>query len=499
MSKILTLFLLLINSFELQAQILPKEGGKLNYRIIGFSFPGKPGVKNYEIEIAEGNYYNIDSFRRNIVMSFSDENNKIIGEVSSFGKMYTWDIVYKGENSKKRSDLHHFSTMVIPGIDKGAVRLRVEKNAEKYSDGYVFVDATRSLWDMKGNPVWFLPNIEGFINDSTIQPMDLKPSPFGTITFISGPNIFEINYNGEVLWANPEKPQYHHEFTRLSNGNYMVLGSETVTYSVPTSKDVRFLFSPTDGLKHDDDTSYKELLFTVLKEYDQNGHKVWSWSVSNYLLNSDLLSYCENDIGSKSKLRENAFYFDEQNGNIYISFRNISRVIKVKYPEGNVLNTFGQIYGTTSDEHKKSLFCNQHSCRRSQKGFLYLYNNNDCNAPDVSSIVMMQEPIGHNDTLRKVWEYKCTSDDVDATMKAAESRRGGGNVIELPDNSLFAATGYYFGEIFIVSIDKKILWSAIPEKWDNGHQKWFMLPSYRANIITNRRALEELIWKVETN
>ena len=40
-------------------------------------------------------------------------------------------------------------------------------------------------------------------------------------------------------------------------------------------------------------------------------------------------------------VHENAFFFDEKNKVIYISFKYISTIIKLKYPEGIVLNTYG--------------------------------------------------------------------------------------------------------------------------------------------------------------
>ncbi len=40
----------------------------------------------------------------------------------------------------------------------------------------------------------------------------------------------------------------------------------------------------------------------------------------------------------------------------------------------------------------------------------------------------------------------------------------GGNVIELPDGSLFSCMGGSYSKVFIVNMNKEILWSALPEK-----------------------------------
>jgi hypothetical protein len=60
---------------------------------------------------------------------------------------------------------------------------------------------------------------------------------------------------------------------------------------------------------------------------------------------------------------------------------------------------------------------------------------------------------------------------------------------------MFAATGYGTGIVFIVSRNKEITWSAIPERWNMESKKWcnYWL-TYRASIISSRKELEQLIW-----
>ena len=121
-----------------------------------------------------------------------------------------------------------------------------------------------------------------------------------------------------------------------------------------------------------------------------------------------------------------------------------------------------------------------------------MFNNNDCNKGAPESLVMMQEPQSPGDTLKKIWEYECLLDDYG--IIGTKPKSGGGNVIELPDGSMLASMGYCTGIVFIVSIDKKITWSAIPENWNSDDKEWKMYSSYRASIILNKEQLEHLIW-----
>ncbi len=493
MFRILVLvFYFFLFSLPVKSQILPLEGSSLNYRIIGFSFPSPQKVSNYKLEIAAGHYNTEDSFRKNIIKTLSGINNKIIAEVPSFGSQYTWRAVYTGNHGQiTNSALYHFATGMIPNVDTSLFRLRVLKSAEKYKDALVFLDDNKVLYDMNGNPVWFLPPIDGVV----MTPRDIKLSPQGTITFLFNPP-YEINYDGDVLWKGPQKgiiskdysENCHHEFTRLANGHYMVLGNEYLLWKQNAS----FTTDDKTGTAFND-SSYKRTPFGTVIEYDETGNIVWSWRASKYLMASDI-NYKPSQSNEVIDAHENAFFFDEKNKMIYISFKNISRIIKVKYPEGTVMNNYGEIYKPGVPEMGNGFFCQQHACNISQKGYLYLFNNNSCEAGALPKIIMLQEPHSEKDSLKKVWEYECTIDGT--TKQEWKNYRfiSGGNVLELPDQSIFACMNGTYSKIFIVSQEKKILWSALAERWNEIEKRWDMSGQYRAYIIPDRKKIEQLIW-----
>ena len=49
---------------------------------------------------------------------------------------------------------------------------------------------------------------------------------------------------------------------------------------------------------------------------------VWSWKLSDYYKTSDLWYYVKPDSRAYFDMRENAFFFDEKNENIYLSSQN---------------------------------------------------------------------------------------------------------------------------------------------------------------------------------
>lgn len=513
MRKFLTVILyIIIAPAEIKSQIFPKENSILNYRLIGFSFSAMQQKNSYKLEIADGNYSSQDSFKRNIIKTINCETNRVIVEVPAFGRKYTWRVISKDHNINKASNsLHHFSTCMVPAVDTNMTRVRVLENAKAYKDAYFFLDGSGALYDMAGHPVWYLPDIGGYQTvKSTVR--DLKLSVKGTITYsYEQYGSYEIDYNGAILWKAPDDGKvsggnseyYHHEFTRLGNGHYMILGAEYESWNqkLPSATDSSFVISHTNETRPSNGQSGTiNVSFGTVIEYDEKGNVAWSWKSSDYFRLSDIYYHAKKDLGIVT--HENSFYFDEKRSVIYIGFRNISRILKVKYPEGTVLNVYGEIYKPNVPEAGNGLFRSQHSVRYSDHGYLYLYNNNTTvSAGDselLPEIVKLEEPDSQNGQLKKIWEYKCTIDGVSPDHPPYQFQTGG-NVIELPDQSLFVNMSNVYSKVFIVSPDKKILWSAIPEKWNEEGKRWDMISDYRASIIANKKDLENLIWNSEKN
>ena len=499
---------------HLSAQTLPKEDGKLNYRLIGFSFPQGQAGCTYKIEIATGNYYSDDSFKKNIIRSIPGTSNKIIGEVPSFGKDYTWRRITYNHSEITKSELHHFSTIMSKDADTGITRLRILKPAQKYNDAYVFIDGAKALYDMGGKPVWFLPQIEG-IPVEHLRLGDLKLTPQGTITFLSGRRnamIYEVDYNGAVLWKGPgtgkvsgdSTEHYNHEFTRLYNGHYMVLGFESVLWKLPSSVDSSVLNDPNykDKIIRDSNNAfYQKIFFYTVIEYDEQGNVVWALRTSKYFNPGDnpLFKTTTKGIYDDDEMLVNSFYFDEKDKAIYLSFRDIGRVFKVQYPQGNILSTYGNFQQQGNRDADKDLFCWQHDCNHSRNGYIYLFNNNICHPGGLPKITIIQDQSSGKDTLKKLWEYECTIDGIDTEKQKQLIFSNGGSVFELPDSSLFGCmSNQYYTKVFIVNRKKEIVWSAFPERWDQAERKWHSINQYKASMILNHKDIERLIWNTET-
>ena len=113
--------------------------------------------------------------------------------------------------------------------------------------------------------------------------------------------------------------------------------------------------------------------------------------------------------------------------------------------------------------------------------------------PNTPTILKMQEPASGKGQLKKVWEYDFSKEGTYHDIMS-----GGGNVIELPDGSMFVCMGNQYSKTMIIGTDKKTIWSAMPERWVADQKKWELIPEYRGSIILNEDELGRLIWNKET-
>ena len=505
----LLFFLQIIISSVTLAQVFPVENSNVNYRLVGFSFPAEKGITEYSVEIAMGNCTNDAAFGKNKIQTLHTATNRVVAEVPFFGREYTWRTSYTIKGKANFSKLHHFASVITGEVDSAVTRLSILKGAEKYKDAYVFADGSNALYNMEGKPLWYLP-LKGKLNPGKNKVMDLKLTPQGTITFLLGQNIYEVNYSGDILWEGPDNGKttrdsnthYHHEFTRLQNGHYMVLGNDFV-------KMPRLVNTDNGNAKKTDSIA----AFGTVVEYDQKGKVVWSWRSVDFFRQvpqqyqaSDL--YDPKAPQGTDDVHENAFYFDEAENVVYVSFKNISSILKVKYPEGTVVAAYGKLSGFTGSNTAR-LFCGQHSCKTTADGKLCLFNNNSCNKGALPQILFFDQPADNHDTLKMDWQYTCEFDDVIAhkqkeakgsNFPGAETVASygvfskGGNLVSLSDGSVFASICGPYGKMFIISPDKKLQWSALLETWNLYDRKWDDLISYKASIVTDPRQIEQLIW-----
>lgn len=483
-------FLMLFTCSFLGAQVFPNDGDALHYRLIGFTFPEREKATQYTLEIYE--YHTIKDGSNETVklLEKTDSTNRIIATVPSFGKKYMWRVKCLRKNRVIHTTRdYYFSIKPNPFSDTSATRVIILDSASRYQDMLVFFDNTRSLYNMNGEAVWYLPEIKGVTDMNMNSVRDMKLTGDGTITFLTNTNIFEITYSGQVLWSGPNDGKvsgdtseyYHHEFTKLVNGHYLAASSKLIMRKVPDQVSSSSYRGRDTEMRNG--RRYTKISCGTLIEYDSAGNILWTWNSCDHLTDEDLFTPLENGI-VRPYTHLNGFYLDLERQVFYASFRDINRIIKAKYPSGEVLAQYGENFTGGAQVKGHGMFYAQHSCRINADGNLYFFNNNHLtratprnNSQDrISTVLVLKEPMYPADTPLKIWEFKC---DIDTYAKAFSP--GGGGVYELTHGDYLVCMGAS-NRNFIVSNDKRMLWNVIIQ-FRNDDGAWNPLSGYRISAV----------------
>jgi Arylsulfotransferase (ASST). len=459
------LLLLLFTPGLLQARIIPAEGSVINYRLAGFTASSLGSAQYYRLQIAKGIHHADKDFEKNIIISVEDTSRQMIQLLPEFGKSYTWRISsLNTKNSKKAlqtTPLYHFATGAVPEVDTSKNRLRILNAASLHKDMLLITDNMAVIYNMLGEPVWYLPELKD-ASEKNMRYRDLKPTAFGTFTALCSDGIYEFDYQGNILWRGPlnKTPRiegveyYHHDFTRLHNGHYMVLTNELLKKSQSA------------GQANNKD-SIINVVAGAIVEYDSTGKIVWQWSSSDKFTDEEYFSIGPIKGKPGPNTHMNGFWFDDKSKEVYISFRNINTVMKISYPSGRVICRYG---------FDKPYFKGQHTPTLSSDGELFLFNNNTT-ARELGGISYVTRFAINGCNLDKQWEFGC---DIDTTTNAGTMI--GGSAAELPDGNMLVCVGNT-GRIFIVSRQKQVVWNAVAENKLDGNEQWVPSSEYRTGFI----------------
>jgi hypothetical protein len=430
--------LLALGCFSVHAQILPAEGDTINYLIAGFSVPKNKDAVKYVFKVAEGNYSmaDADEFAKHIIAQSKPGSNKQILELPAFGKEYTWAVSYTDKLNKVHAPVvyYHFRTGYMKYTDTTLYRLRILKADGTHGDAYAIPDKVGVAYNMKGVPVWYFKNANKSVTD-------LKPTSTGTFTYLDQNGAYEIDYNGDILWKAPDNGKvngentehYHHQLTKLNNGNYMVMGHETVLRQYEDS------YIPPDSLIGklilNNGIWYGKVDAGTLIEYDSRGNVVWSWKAASEYTNDTYFGKPYWKEALRENTGMNAFYFDEKKKCIYISFANLNNIVKIEYPSAVLAAVYGKSGNAERQNVGRFVFRNQHDLHVTDKGSVYVFNNNIL--PDNSTLSVLFESQDKIQNLRKYWEFPCVLDSSTTILRVNE----GGSIHVFTDSTILAGTG----------------------------------------------------------
>jgi len=468
------------------------------------SVPVNTNASAYIFQVAYGNTSNLQDFVKGIFIEQTTDRPQDIEEVPFWGKSYTWRVVYRDKSGRVagNSGFYHFSTGMLPYADTTQNGLIIVKQATDHKDLLVLIDRSLVIYDMKGKPIWYMPDIPE-IKKRDINVRDFKATADGTFTMLIQDQAIEVDYNGKIVWKAPDDGKvsglktegYHHEFTKLSNGHYMVAGAELVKKRIPGAVSDYFADGDASVIQGDDGSYYKQFTCGTLIEYDKSGNVVWLWKTAEHYNDEDFFwpkNMLTKPFDGNPYL--NGFDFDEVHKLIYVSYKSTNRILKISYPGGEVLNTYGK-------KGNQNYFYGQHACRVNPRtNELYLYNNNhndflpvsasqlDAQGYLTSHIVKYKQPPGANNDLIKNWDVglRLLED-----KKAFQLSVRGGSISILDDDCVLVNAGT-LNLLLLIDKEKQKIWEAVPYTTEN-NKRVPLLP-YRCSYM-HRKDIEKFLFR----
>lgn len=457
MHKFLLLLLWLPCSLSAQ-EILPSEGASLNYTQILFQTIPIDRAEEYTFIVTQEN---ANLSQADYVQS--DPTHVTVMQGFVFGESYTWKVRAKDKAGKQifESDTHRFNIQKSLAVEPQEYHFAIQHwEKERVEDGVIFLDYCGVAINRAGRPLWYLPSVGKNLRLERLR--DLEMTDAGTLTFVTNEMAVDIDLHGNILWNTPGDGKisgdssefYHHEFTRLKSGNYLVLcnGFE------PRPLDL--------GDRH-----FDKIPLAYIVEYDQKGDTVWTWNSGMYVQYDDYAKLGAQVFDGASFGHMNSAAADEENGLIYASFRDLSSILVIDRTTRKVIRAYGDKVPSDPRPEARGFFQRQHAPLPFGKDEIVVFNNNAVGK--TSSVVVFNEPTPEKPECKIQWEFKC---DFDSLRPGSTDRLG--NVQVMNENQFLVNMGKV-PRLFEVNRQNEVLWDCFPERWNPDSAHWEPFANYR--------------------
>ncbi len=371
--------------------IRPPDGTLLYSKHVLFNWSQIPYSECYQLQIAgdRGNNPFVDELRINI---FDPTHLSIVEEGVEFGEDYIWR--YRAINfwsdTSEWSDTYGFRIIDLPDSVADAFELDVyEPELTQPGLNLCFMKRQPFCFTSGGDVIWYRPRIE----DGSEQFFYVQQLPDGNFAGIvnSALKIFDIYHETiNIIYPDGERG-VHHDAVLKSDGNYLVI--------FPS---YQWIVKGGDSLYWRGDD---------ILEVKPDGEIVWRWSSWDHFSTEDYDSIDLSRVpplGQFDWTHANACPIDEEEGAIYFSVRNLSRIVKIAYPDGNIIWSMGRQWPSGDVDFGHEIgFRRQHATEPLGDGNLLFYDNNwEPGVPlDSSRAIIVNVDPDRDEQVRLEWEY----------------------------------------------------------------------------------------------
>ncbi len=411
----------------------------------------------------------VDPAPKDFIVKQQDNTPLQLVKNLKLGKKYKWfvETTLRG-NKKIKSNYFYFSILNTKMTNTKLYKAIQHYNKkDKIQEGIIWCDIYRCAVDRGGNIVWFMaPEHLDLINSKTVR--DFKLYADGSMTFVHQPYASHTDIDLNTIWKAPykgtvsesEREDYHHALTLLPNGNYMVLGNEKVNFSNDTAT--------SDAIN-----------FCNIIEFDKAGNIVWSWRMKDYFPYEYLINSKVKTQHGVADPHANSFTIDEKNNTIYLSFRDISRIIKIDRTTKKIIASYGIKLQDEDDVFETDLFRLQHDIQLLENNDMLIFNNNDIDNGKISCIEIVHFPVSKKDSFQLKWKFDLNYDK-ESTGKV--KRMGGVKI--MPNGNYLICEGSS-NRVVEINQKKEIVWDFALRQVDSLGKVDDKFEIYRANFSSS--------------
>jgi hypothetical protein len=291
------------------------------------------------------------------------------------------------------------------------------------------------LADLRGTIVhtWktpYRPGLHGYLTDrGTLFYNGQIPNDtfLGKSPFMGGAAL-EMDWNGRVLWE-IRNPEHHHDGCLLRNGNVMLLCATELPDAIARR---------VQGGRKGTEAAGGKIWGDYLLELTTSGRVVWRWNAWEHLDPAvDVLTAVQDD---RTEWTHGNAVFEQPDGDLLVSFRNISTVIRIARRTGSIAWKLGA--PPLSGQHAPHLLPNGH---------ILLFDNGPHRLDESFPFSRVLEIDPATDTI--VWKYQEERTFFFFSPRISNARR-------LPNGNTLVNEGN-FGRFFEVTSDGEVVWEYV--------------------------------------
>ena len=367
---------------------IPSNGQEINYTQVFFKWPPIPQINEYQLKIFE------DGQNEELFIGYSEFNSLLVENILSWDNSYIWEVCGIESYSNLCLDQNYFTINPLPEYHPDEIHI-TSYNENFYQQGINILDFESLGYslaiDEYGNVIWFADK-NNFYNSKIISAELLNNGNFTGFSYGRG---YEFTIDSEIIFETPGEFNVHHQISKTNSNTYFILDAEIEYHPCPDECNSEFSEFPIPW----QGDRYIEL--------NDLGEVIWEWNTFNGINLSEYNPYYAETYNGSIEFdwtHSNSILYDPLSESIYISIRNLSRVISIDYITGEINWSLGESeYMENPDFENEIGFSQQHSVQLTENGNLIFFDNGRYQNPELSRCVEVafnnqQEPY-------LVWEH----------------------------------------------------------------------------------------------